>query len=160
MTIQDFYRPGPHSQSYGFSKSMYRCEKWTIKKAECQRINAFKLWYWRRLLRIPWTARRWNQSVLQEIDPEYSLEELMLKPKLQHFGHSLVRTLMPGKIESKRRRQGQKMRRFDSNIDSVNMNLSKLKESIKDGEPGTLQSRELQRLGPDWVTKQQQDFQI
>ena len=89
---------------------MYGCESWTIKKAECQRIDAFELWCWRRLLRVPWTAKRSNQSILKEINPEYSLEGLMLKPKLQYFGHlmqrtdSLEKTLMLGKIEGRRRR--------------------------------------------------------
>ena len=94
----------------------YRCESWTIKKAECQSIDAFKLWCWRRLLRVPWTARRSNQSILKEISPEYSLEGLMLKLKLQYFGHlmqrpdSLEKTLMPGKIECRKSRGWQRMR--------------------------------------------------
>ena len=93
-----------------FPMVMYGCESWTIKKPECQRIDAFELWCWRRLLRVPWTARRFNQSILKEINPEYSLEGLMLKVKLQYFGHlmqrtkSLEKTLMLGKIEDKRRR--------------------------------------------------------
>ena len=93
-----------------FPVVMYGCESWTIKKAECQRIDAFELWYWRRLLRVPWTAGRSNQSILKEINPEYSLEGLMLKLKLQYFGHlmgrtnSLEKTLMLGKIEGRRRR--------------------------------------------------------
>ena len=97
------------SQGYGFSTSLYGCDSWTIKKVECQRIDAFKLWCWR-LLRVPWTARRSNQSILKEINPEYSLEGLMLKLKLQYFGHlmegadSLEKTLMLGKIEGRRRR--------------------------------------------------------
>ena len=99
-----------------FPVVMYRCESWSIKKAECQRIDVFELWYWRRLLRVPWTVRRSNQSILKEISPEYSLEGLMLKLKLQYFGHltgranSLEKTLMLGKIEGKRRRGQQKMR--------------------------------------------------
>ena len=122
-----------------FSVVMYRCESWTIKKGECQRTNAFKLWCWRRLLRVPWTARS-NQSILKEINPEYSLEGLMLKLKLQHFGHmmqradSLEKTLMLGKIESKRRRVQQRMRWLDSFTSSVDMNLSKLWEIVKDRE--------------------------
>ena len=105
----------PSSQSYGFSSSHIG----TIKKAECQRIDAFELWCWRRLLRVPWTARRSIQSILKEISPEYSLEELMLKPKLQDFGHLMRRTdslekpLMLGKIEDRRRRGRQKMRWLD-----------------------------------------------
>ena len=94
-----------------FPLVMYGCESWTIKKAECQRIDAFELWYWRRLLRIPWTARRFNQSILKEMSPEYSLEKLMLKLKLQYFGHlmgrvhSLEKTSMLGKTEGRRRRE-------------------------------------------------------
>ena len=101
---------GPSSQGYGFPVVMYGCEGWTIKKAEHQRIDAFKLWCWRRLLRVPWTARRSSQSILKEISPEYSLEGLMLKLKLQYSGHlmrrtdSLEKTLMLGKIEGRRRR--------------------------------------------------------
>ena len=102
-----------------FPVVMYRCETWTIKKAECQRIDAFKLWCWRRLLRVPWTARRSNESILKEISPEYSLEGLMLNLKLQYFGHlmqrtdSLEKTLMMGKIEGRRRRGQQMMRWLD-----------------------------------------------
>ena len=99
----------PYSQSYGFSSSHVWCENWTIRKAECRRIDAFKLWCWRRLLRVPWTARRSNQSILKEINPEYTLKGLMLKLKIQYFGHwmqradSLEKTLMLGKIGGKRR---------------------------------------------------------
>ena len=105
-----FVDKGPPSQGYGFSTSLYGCDSWTIKKVECQRIDAFELWCWRRLLRVPWTARRSNQSVLKEISPECSLEGLMLKLKFQYFGHlmrrtdSLEKTLMLGKIEGGRRR--------------------------------------------------------
>ena len=104
------------SQSYGFSSSHVGSENWTIKKAECRRIDAFELWYWRRLLRVPWAARRSNQSVLKEISPEYSLKGLMLKLKLQYFGHLMQRNdsfekpLMLGKIEGRRRRGRQRMR--------------------------------------------------
>ena len=111
---------------------MYGCESWTIKRAEHQRIDAFKLWCWRTLLRVPWTARRSNQSIRKEISPGCSLEGLMLKLKLQHFGHliqradSLEKILMLGKIEGKRIRGQQRMRWLDSTIDLMDLNLSKL----------------------------------
>ena len=115
-----------------FPVVMYECESWTVKKAECQRIDAFELCCWRRLLRVPWTARRSNQSILKEISPEYLLEGLMLKLKLQYFGHlmqrtdSFKKTLMLGKIESRRRRGQQRVRLLDGIIYSMDMSFSKL----------------------------------
>ena len=125
-----------------FPVVMSDCESWSIKKAECQRIDAFQLWSWRRLLRVPWTAKRSNQSIIKEINPEYSLEGLMLKLKLQYFGHltqrgdSLEKTLMLGKIEGRKRRGQQRMRWLDGITDAMNLNFSKFQVMVRAREAG------------------------
>ena len=131
---------GPY-KAMVFPVVMYGCESWTVKKAECLRIDTFKPWCWRRILKVPWTTKRSNQSILREINPDYSLEGLMLKLKLQYFGHlmwtadSLEKSLMLGKIEGRRRRgQHQRMRWLDGITNATDMNLGKFRETVKDRE--------------------------
>ena len=141
-----------------FPVVMYGCESWTVKKAEHWRINAFEMWCWRRLLRVPWTTWRSNQSILKEISPEYSLQGLMLKLKLQYFGHLmgitdwLEKTVMLGKIAGGRKRGWQRMRWLDDITESMDMSLSKVQEWWWTGKPGVLQSMGLQRVRHDWAT--------
>ena len=142
-----------------FPVVMDGCESWTIKKAECQRINAFELWYWRRLLSIPWTGRRSNQSILKEFSPECSLEGLILKLKLQYFGYlmqradSFEKNVMLGKIEVERRRGRQRMRWLDGMTDSMDMSLSQLRSWWWTGRPGVLPSMGSQRVGHGGATE-------
>ena len=142
-----------------FPVVMYGCESWTVKKTEHQRINAFELWCWRRLLRVPWTARRSNQSIVEEISPGCSLEGLMLKLKTPIFGHlmqrvnSLEKTLILGGIGGRGRRGQQRMRWLDGITDSMDMSLSEFRSWWWTGRPGMLQFMGSQRVGHDWATE-------
>ena len=138
---------------------MYGCESWSINKAECRRIDAFELWCWRRLLRVPWTARRSNKSILKEISPECSLQGLMLKLKLQYFSYlmwrtdSLEKTLMLGKIEGRRRRRWQRMRGLITSLTQWTWASANSGRWWRTGKPGVLQSMGLQRVVHDWAIK-------
>ena len=172
-TEQDYFLPGCLGRasansllswfSGDLSIVMYGCDSWTIKKAKRRRIDAFKLWCWRRLLRVPWTARRSNQSILNEINPGDPLEGLMLQLKLQYYGHLMRRavllkkTLMLGKIEGKRRRAQQRTRWLDGIIKSMDMSFSKLWDMVKDREARCVAIHGVEKSGTKLTTKEQQD---
>ena len=145
---------------------MYGCESWIIKKAEWQRSDALELWCWRRPLRVPWTTKRSNQSILKDINPEYWLEWLMLKLKLQYFGHlmwrtdSLEKTLMLGKIEGRRRKGRWRWDGWMASLTRWTWVWASSGRQWRTGKPGVLQSMGLQRVGHDWATKQQQDRKL
>ena len=144
-----------------FPVIMYGCESWTIKNAESQRIDAFKLWFWKRLLRVLWTARRSNQSISKKINPEHSLEGLMLKLKLHYSGHlmqtadSLEKPLMLGKIKGRRRRGHQRMRQLDGIADAMDTNLGRLLEMVRDREAWCAAVHRVTKSQTHWVTEQQ-----